>query len=96
MFPHLSSNHWCLAAVDVAYHKIILHDSLTNNYVHCMDIIEDYLVVEAAERKCTLKTWSKEICREAPQQNNFNDYGVYVCMNSRNLVEKSNYNVSTI
>ena len=42
MVPLHLSNHWCLVAVDVTYHKITLHDSLANNNLHCMDIIEQY------------------------------------------------------
>ena len=56
-----------------------------------MDIIEHYLVVEAAERRCHFNTWTKVICEEVPQQNNFNDCGIYACMNGRNIAERSNY-----
>ena len=36
----------------------------------------------------TLRNWTK-ICQDSPQQTNFNDCGVYVCMNARNLSERT-------
>jgi len=89
LFPIHLTNHWCLVAVHMTTSKIILHDSLRNsNSAHCMDVVEQYLVVEAAERKVTLGSFSKEICT-TPKQDNFNDCGVFVCMNGRNISEKS-------
>ena len=90
MVPLHLSSHWCLVAVDMTHHKISLHDSLANNNLHCMDIIEQYLVLEAAERNLSLRRWTQDVCK-ATQQHNFNDCGVYVCMNGRNIAEQSTF-----
>ena len=48
---HLT-NHWCLVAVYMTTGTITLHDSLpSSNSAHCMDVVEQYLIIEAAERK---------------------------------------------
>ena len=94
MFPvHLFGNHWCLVSASLDYHKITLYDLLPSHgqgEAECMDIIETYLVLKVAEQKAVSKSWNKEICRE-PQQDNFNDCGVFVCMNGQNLAERLNF-----
>ena len=56
--------------------RITLHDSLpSSNSAHCMDVVERYLVIEAAEQKFTLGSFSKE-AYTIPQQSNFDDCGI--------------------
>ena len=92
MFPVHLHNHWCLVAVDISYRTISLYDSLAkgNTSARPMDIIENFLVQEAAEKNITLGSWTKA-CQDSPQQTNFNDCGVYVCMNARNLSEQTTF-----
>ena len=91
MVPLHLSNHWSLVAIDMVHYQIILHDSLPNNSIHCLDILEQYLLLEAAKQNFAVKIWIKEVCKECPQQSNFNDCGVYVCMNARNIAEQSQF-----
>ena len=85
------TNHWCLVSIDMVHRRIILHDSLPNNSIHCLDILEEYLLLEAVERNLAVRIWIKEVCKECPQQSNFNGCGVYVCMNARNIAEQSKF-----
>ena len=74
-------------------HEITLYDSLPSHgqvEAECIDIIETYLVLKVAGQKAVSKSWNKQICRE-PQQDNFNDCGVLVCMNGQNIAEQSNF-----
>ena len=54
-----------------------------------MDAIENYLHYKEAKEKASPKEWTKEISQSAPQQDNFNDCGVYVCMNASSIAEQS-------
>ena len=54
-----------------------------------MDTIENYLLFKAAEERVAVKKWTKEVCQNAHQQDNFNDCGVFVCMNVRCIAEQS-------
>ena len=90
LFPVHRSNHWCLVSVNMANCKLSLYDSLVHqNDSQFMDAIENYLHYKEAEEKGSMKEWTKEISQSAPQQDNFNDCGVYVCMNARNIAEQS-------
>jgi len=92
MFPvHLYNNHWCLISVSFDDHKLILCNLLLSHghdETKCMDAIQAYLMIE--QKKTILKSWVKEICR-TPQHDNFNDCGIFVCMNGRNIAEQSCY-----
>lgn len=90
MFPIHLHRHWCLVAVDVSQRIISLYDSLTIGNTKPMDIIENFLVLEASGKDITLGSWTK-VCEDSPQQTNFNDCGVYVCMNARNLSEQTTF-----
>ena len=91
LFPVHLTNHWCLVAVYLTTNRIALHDSLpTSNSTRCMDVVERYLLKEAAKRKFTLGRFSKEAFT-FPQQSNSNDCGIFVCMNGRNIAEKLDY-----
>ena len=76
MVPLHLSNHWSLVAIDMVHCQIILHDSLPNNSIHCLDILEQYLLLEAAKQNFAVKIWIKEVCKECPQRSNFNNYTV--------------------
>ena len=71
MVPLHLTNHWCLVAKDMVHCQIILHDSLSNKSIHCLDILEQYLVLEAARRNLAVRIWNKEVCKECPQQKQF-------------------------
>ena len=92
MFPvHINGNHWCLISASFDSYYITLYDSLPDSdNTQCMDVIESYLVFKADEQKtCTVsQSWDKVVCC-TPQKDNYDDCGVYVCMNGRNVAERS-------
>ena len=88
MFPVHLTHHWYLVAVNVGYGTISLYDSLAIGNTKLMDVIENFLVQEAYGKEIILRNWTKA-CRDSPQQTNFNDRGVYVCMNACNLSEET-------
>ena len=52
-----------------------------------MDVVEQNLIIEGAELY-----WG--VCKETctiPRQRNFNDCGVFNCINGRNIAEKSDH-----
>ena len=55
MVPLHLTNHWCLVAIDVVHCKIILHDSLQSESIPCLDILEQYLLLEAAKRNLSVR-----------------------------------------
>ena len=68
---------------------ISLYDSL-NTSAMPMDIVENFLVMKSAEKNIPLGSWTK-VYQDSQRQNNFNDCGVYVCMNVRNSSEQTNF-----
>jgi len=90
LFPVHHRNHWCLVSVNLTSCKLSLYDSLANqSKSQCLDAIEKYIISKEAEQRVSAKKWTKEISQTAPQQDNFNDCGVFVCMNASNLAEQS-------
>ena len=81
-----------VGVLDTTRNDISLNDSLAkgNATTKSMDLIENFLVLEAAEKNITLRSWTK-VCQDSPQQTNFNDCGVYVCINARNLSEQTTF-----
>ena len=53
-----------------------------------MEVIESFLAMEAAENEILSGTWTK-ISKHSPQQANYTDCGVFICMNARNLTDQT-------
>ena len=69
---------------------ISLHDSLSNNITKCMDIIKEYLLLTGG--------WTQHYHTELEQGSfrsttagQFNDCGVFLCMNACNIGEQQSF-----
>lgn len=92
LFPvHVNGNHWCLISASFDSHKITLYDSLPDSdNTQCMDVIETYLLLKGDEHKTVSQSWEK-VVSSTPQQENYDDCGVFVCMNGRNVAGRSSF-----
>jgi len=84
IFPVHSGSHWCLIAVDIHKRVVSLYDSLGNGNAFLMNAVEQFLMMEALNKKVNADSWTKGHGRSL-QQDNFNDCGVFVCINAQLL-----------
>ena len=90
VFPvHLEEcAHWCLAVADVANRQLIYFDSLKKENPNCSRVLRSYL--QELSGHCYSGVQAKTI----PMQANSYDCGIFICMYTRCLVEKSAFNFS--
>ena len=88
VFPvHLEERaHWCLAVADVANKQLTYFNSLKNENPSCLRILRSYL--QELSGHCYSSAQDKTV----PQQENSYDCGIFICMYTRCLVEKSTFN----
>jgi len=55
-----------------------------------MEVIEKFLVMEAARNTVGLGSWTK-VYQDSTQQSNLTDCGVFVCMNARQLSDQATF-----
>ncbi len=77
--------HWTLAVLDNKKHKILYFDSLlkkTRGNKQALVALLGYLKDEHQDKKNVplLENYEAEIAKEAPQQGNMDDCGVFVCL----------------
>ena len=83
IFPVHLGNHWCLISVDPYKRIISLYDSLGKGNASLMNTVETFLVMEAMNKEVAADSWIK-ILEHSPQDN-FDDCGVFVCINALHL-----------
>jgi len=77
------SEHWCLVSVCFPEKSIKYYDSMGGRNFKCLKLILKYLMLEHQDKKGELfhpSGWLLMNVRNCPQQQNYWDCGVFVCM----------------
>ncbi|XP_026470458.1 sentrin-specific protease-like [Ctenocephalides felis] len=80
---HVNGFHWCMLIIDFTHKSIKYYDSLDGSDQGVLDMMESYLKDESLDKKkipLDTSTWTKEIVKDIPQQENGYDCGVFSCM----------------
>ncbi|XP_060843215.1 sentrin-specific protease 1-like [Rhopalosiphum padi] len=90
-------NHWCLVYVDFVQKFIKYYDSLRGRNFKCLKLILKYLMMEHVDKKGEEfhpSGWLLMNVKNCPQQLNYWDCGVFVCMFAEYLSRDATLNFS--
>jgi len=94
---HVEDNHWCLVYVCFQQKSIKYYDSMGGRNFKCLKLILKYLMLEHEDKKGEYfhpSGWLLMNVKNCPQQQNFWDCGVFVCMYAEYLSRDAPLNFS--
>lgn len=91
----IEEKHWVLVCVNFEKKIIEFYDSLGGDGYDLMKVIVSYLLSEGASKKnihFCLDNWRLKNITDCPQQENYWDCGVFVCMFAEHLARDAPFN----
>jgi len=94
---HIEDSHWCLVYVSFPEKSIQYYDSMGGRNFKCLKLILKYLMLEHDNKKGEdfhPSGWLLMNVKNCPQQSNYWDCGVFVCMFAEYLSRDAPLNFS--